>query len=107
MPAVSKRQQRFMGAELERKREGKKTKTGMSSKQLGDFAGTKQKGLPERKHVGRGDWGKKEGQSAGGSKTLVSREDSLHDAAHSTNMEEYRNGQGMGSVVNPVITGKK
>ena len=38
MPAKSEKQRRFMGAELERKREGKKTKTGMSEKQLEDFA---------------------------------------------------------------------
>ncbi len=49
MPAKSKAQQRFMGAELERKREGKKTKTGMSEKQLHDFASTKRKELPRRK----------------------------------------------------------
>ncbi len=46
MPAVSKRQQMFMGAELARKRTGKKTKTGMSTSQLRDFAKTKRKGLP-------------------------------------------------------------
>lgn len=49
MPAKSKAQQRFMGAELARKREGKKTKTGMSEKQLKEFAHTKRKGLPSRK----------------------------------------------------------
>jgi hypothetical protein len=38
MPAKSERQRKFMGAELERKREGKKTKTGMSEKQLEEFA---------------------------------------------------------------------
>ena len=38
MPSISKKQQRFMGAELARKRSGKKTKTGMSEKQLEDFA---------------------------------------------------------------------
>jgi hypothetical protein len=38
MPAKSEKQRRFMGAELERKREGKKTKTGMTEKQLEDFA---------------------------------------------------------------------
>jgi hypothetical protein len=48
MPAKSKAQQGFMGAELARKRAGKGTKTGMSEKQLKDFAGTKQKGLPAR-----------------------------------------------------------
>ena len=56
MPAVSKVQQKFMGAELARKREGKKTKTGMSAKQLGDYAGTKTGGLPERKKIGKGHW---------------------------------------------------
>ncbi|MCJ7828373.1 MAG: DUF3008 family protein [Dehalococcoidia bacterium] len=49
MPAKSKAQQRFMGAELARKRAGKKTRTGMSTKQLEDFAHTKRKGLPARK----------------------------------------------------------
>jgi len=38
MPAVSDKQQRFMGAELARKRAGKKTQTGMSEQQLEDFA---------------------------------------------------------------------
>lgn len=46
MPAVSKRQQMFMGAELARKRAGAKTRTGMSEAQLRDFAKTKRKGLP-------------------------------------------------------------
>lgn len=46
MPAVSKKQQMFMGAELRRKRAGKKTKTKMSAQQLKDYAGTKRKGLP-------------------------------------------------------------
>ena len=49
MPAVSKKQQQFMGAELERKRKGQKTKTEMSLKQLRDFASTKRKGLPKKK----------------------------------------------------------
>ena len=49
MPAKSKRQQRFMGAELARKREGKKTRTGMSEKQLEEFAHTTRKNLPARK----------------------------------------------------------
>lgn len=48
MPAKSKAQQRFMGAELARERAGKSTKTDMSEKQLKDFAGTKHKGLPAR-----------------------------------------------------------
>jgi hypothetical protein len=43
MPSSTKKQQRFMGAELERKREGKKTKTGMSEQQLKDFAGSVKK----------------------------------------------------------------
>ena len=37
-PAKSEKQRRFMGAELARKRAGKKTKTDMSEKQLSDFA---------------------------------------------------------------------
>lgn len=41
MPSRSKRQQRFMGAELQKKREGKPTSTGMSEKQLRDFAKSK------------------------------------------------------------------
>ncbi len=49
MPSGSKRQQQFMGAELARKRAGKKTKTGMSETQLHDFASTKRKGLPKKK----------------------------------------------------------
>ena len=49
MPAVSKRQARFMAAELKRKRAGKKTVTGMSEVQLKEFAKTKRKGLPARK----------------------------------------------------------
>jgi hypothetical protein len=46
MPAKTEKQRRFMGAELERKREGKKTQTGMTEKQLEDFArkGPKPKG---------------------------------------------------------------
>ena len=43
MPAKSKKQQRFMGAELQRKREGKKTKTGMTEKQLHEYASKKGK----------------------------------------------------------------
>lgn len=38
MPAKSDRQRRFMGAELGRKRAGKSTQTGMTEKQLRDFA---------------------------------------------------------------------
>ncbi len=49
MPAVSKKQQMFMGAELARKRAGKKTRTKMTEKQLKEFAKTKRKGLPKKK----------------------------------------------------------
>ena len=38
MPAKSEKQRRFLAADLERKREGKQTKTGMSEKDLEDFA---------------------------------------------------------------------
>lgn len=38
MPSKTARQRRFMGAELARKRAGKKTKTGMSEKKLRHFA---------------------------------------------------------------------
>jgi Protein of unknwon function (DUF3008) len=37
----------MMGADLARARAGEKTRTGMSVKQLKDFASTKRKGLPE------------------------------------------------------------
>lgn len=43
MPAKSEKQRKYMGAELERKRAGKKTKTGMTEKQLKDYA-SKRKG---------------------------------------------------------------
>ena len=49
MPSVSRKQQQMMGADLARKREGKKTKTGMSEKQLEEFAHTKHSKLPVRK----------------------------------------------------------
>lgn len=38
MPAKTERQRAFMGAELGRLREGKRTETGMSERQLRDFA---------------------------------------------------------------------
>ena len=38
MPAKSAKQRRFMGAELARKRAGKKTRTGMSEADLEDYA---------------------------------------------------------------------
>lgn len=38
MPAETEKQRQFMGAELARKRAGKKIKTKMTEKQLEDFA---------------------------------------------------------------------
>lgn len=38
MPAKTKRQRRFFGAELARARAGKKTKTGLSKSKLKEFA---------------------------------------------------------------------
>jgi hypothetical protein len=38
MPAKTEKQRKFMGAELARKRSGKKTRTGMSEKQLEEYA---------------------------------------------------------------------
>jgi len=49
MPVVSKAQQGFFGADLARKRAGKKTRTGLSAKKLKEFAATRHKGLPKRK----------------------------------------------------------
>lgn len=43
MPAKSPKQQRFMGADLSRKRAGKKTRTGMGQPQLEDFATLEEK----------------------------------------------------------------
>ena len=48
MPAVSKKQQRFLGAELARKRAGKRTRTGMTEGQLEEYASTPTKRLPLR-----------------------------------------------------------
>lgn len=49
MPAKSKAMQRFMGAELQRKREGKKTQTGMSEAELEKMASKPRgKRLPEK-----------------------------------------------------------
>jgi len=48
MPAESKAQQHLAGADLARLRAGKKTKTGMTEKQLEEFAGTMTKNLPIR-----------------------------------------------------------
>lgn len=49
MPSVSKKQRRLMGADLARKRRGKRTRTGMSERQLEEFAGVKERGLPAKK----------------------------------------------------------
>jgi hypothetical protein len=38
MPAKTEKQRKFMGAELQRKREGKKTRTGMSENELEKMA---------------------------------------------------------------------
>ncbi len=43
MPAKSEKQRKFMGAELARKRAGKKTQTGMSEKELEKYASKGQK----------------------------------------------------------------
>jgi hypothetical protein len=47
MPAKTEKQRRFMGAELERKREGKKTQTGMSESELEKMA-SKPKGSKKK-----------------------------------------------------------
>jgi hypothetical protein len=38
MPAKTEKQRKMMGADLRRKREGKKTRTGLSEKKLREFA---------------------------------------------------------------------
>ncbi len=43
MPAKTAKQRRFFGAELSRKRAGKKTRTEMTEKQLKEFASKKRK----------------------------------------------------------------
>lgn len=43
MPAKSEKQRKMMGADLARKRAGKPTRTGMSERQLKDFASKKKK----------------------------------------------------------------
>ena len=48
MPAKSKAQQEFFGAELARKRAGKRTRTKLSETQLEDYASTSTRGLPQR-----------------------------------------------------------
>lgn len=58
MPATSKSQQRWAGAELARTRAGKETQTGMSEASLEDFAGTKTKQLPEKVKAKKGSKGR-------------------------------------------------
>lgn len=41
MPSSSEKQRKFMGADLARKRSGKRTKTGMSEEKLSEFASKK------------------------------------------------------------------
>ena len=53
MPAKSEKQRRFMGAELARKRKGKKTKTGMSSGQLSEFAKKPVAGMLKKHYGGK------------------------------------------------------
>ncbi len=43
MPAKTEKQRKFMGAELQRKREGKKTQTDMSEKELEKMVSTDKK----------------------------------------------------------------
>jgi len=49
VPARTKKQQRFMGAELARARAGKKTRTGMSASHLRKFARKPKGGYKKRK----------------------------------------------------------
>ena len=51
MPAKTEKQRRFMGADLERKREGKKTRTDMTEHELEDFA-SKSTGGSSSEHDG-------------------------------------------------------
>jgi hypothetical protein len=48
MPAKSRSQQKFFGAELSRKRAGKETRTGLAEATIEDFAATKLAKLPEK-----------------------------------------------------------
>jgi len=52
MPAVSAKQQRFMGAELNRARRGQQTHTKMSTSQLEDFAHKPKGGFADVKRKG-------------------------------------------------------
>lgn len=92
MPAKSRSQQKFMGSEMSKMHRGKKTKMGMSAKQLGDFAGTQQSGLPERKKVGRGHWGADELTFAGGSCTEVPAGNMVNTAYRDHEDKELKRG---------------
>jgi hypothetical protein len=54
MPAKSKKQQALAAMDLERTREGKATRTGMTEAPLQDFASTKTTKLPEKVKSTRG-----------------------------------------------------
>ncbi len=61
MPAVSQDQQQFFGAELRRRRAGKKTRSGAKTEDIEDFASTKHAGLPVKKRpTGSGPFTDKE-----------------------------------------------
>jgi len=45
VPSVSEKQRRFFGAELARKRLGKRTRTGLSTKVIREFASSVEKGF--------------------------------------------------------------
>lgn len=47
MPSYTEKQRRFAGADLARKRAGKRTKTAMSEKQLSEFAGSVRSKMPK------------------------------------------------------------
>jgi hypothetical protein len=49
MPAVSKKQRRFMAIELENLKAGKAMKTKMNENQLEDFANTSEAKLPDKR----------------------------------------------------------
>lgn len=49
-PAKTRRQQRYMGAELGRKRAGKRTQTGMSEAKLREHAHKPRGGYRRKKH---------------------------------------------------------
>jgi hypothetical protein len=53
MPSVSERQRRYMGAELARKRAGKKTHTGMSEQQLREYASKPVQKISKRPKIRR------------------------------------------------------